>query len=191
MGRVARLALARALFCLAVPLLPALGASKENAAAPREYQVKAAFLYNFARFVEWPAAAFASPQEPLTICVFGDDPFGSDLSDAVKGKTAGAREILIRRTKHSAAAGGCQMAFIGSVEKKYFRPLLDNLTAAASLTVGDSAGFTQAGGVINLVLEGASVRFEINVDAAERAHLTISSALLGLAKIVRDGGNPK
>jgi len=157
---------------------------------PREYQVKAAFLYNFARFTEWPGASFSSSKEPLTICVIGEDPFQTDLDEAVKGKLAGEREILVRRL-NSGAAGTCQMAFVSTSERKRYRRLLDSLAGSGVLTVGDGAGFAQAGGVVNLVLDGGTIRFEINLDAAERAHLKISSAVLGLAKIVHDSGNPK
>jgi hypothetical protein len=150
-----------------------------------EYQVKAAFLYNFAKFVEWPPEAFKSPNAPISICVFGRNPFGKDLDEAIRGKSIDGRPFVLRQVSDAAEAAACQILFVGSSDGKKLRGLLDNLKPQGILTVGESQGFATSGGVINFKLDGGHVRFEINVDAAEQAQLHISSKLLGLAQIVR------
>ena len=150
-----------------------------------EYQVKAAYLYNFAKFVDWPAAAFASPTTPLSICILGEDPFGGGLHEVVRGKTAGGRILAVRSLSDISGARGCHVLFISAVEWKANRPVLGRLAGSGVLTVGEAPGFTTGGGIVNFKLEGRRVRFEINVDAARQAQLQISSKLLSLAEIVR------
>lgn len=151
-----------------------------------EYEVKALFLYNFAKFVVWPSNASRQLIDPMTICVLGEDPFGPVLDDAVRGKSIGSHKLVIRRFQAAQSAQGCQIAFISASEKKRLRAVLSTLSGGGVLTVGETEGFAAMGGVINLVLEGGRVHFEVNVDAAEHAGLKISSKLLNLAKIVRD-----
>ena len=146
---------------------------------PTEYQVKAAFLYNFAKFVEWPD----QPNPSVQLCTVGDDPFGNILEETVKGKTLNGHPIAVKRFKAGENARGCQIAFIGVPERET-RPVLDMLQGASTLTVGESPNFAKEGGIINFVLEGNKVRFEINVAAAQQARLKISSKLLSLARIV-------
>ncbi len=154
-----------------------------------EYQVKAAFLYNFAKFVEWPPEATRDMDDQMTICIIGEDPFGSILDESIKGKTIGTHKMVIRRLKSGRDIKGCQIAFISSSEKNHLRPILKSLNGAAVLTVGDTEDFAQVGGVINLTLEETTIHFEVNLDAAERAGLKISSKLLSLAKIIHDSGH--
>jgi len=149
-----------------------------------EYQVKAAYLFNFAKFVEWPTGAFRSPNSPLVICVLGLNPFGSDLEGSIAGKTVGGHRLQISNLPHGLDASSCQIVFIASSERGQMRQILQNLTGASVLTVGDTSGFTDDGGMINFVLEGERVRFEANVDAAEHAHLRLSARLLTVAKLV-------
>jgi hypothetical protein len=158
---------------------------RARAQAPSEYQVKAAFLYNFAKFVEWPPDLFNNPRGPLVLCVAGKDPFGDFLEGIVQGKTANGHPLTIRRLQREGEARSCQILFISSSERNRVRPVLQSLNGASVLTVGETDGFAQQGGVINFTLEDNHVHFEINVDAAERAGLKISSKLLSLAKIVR------
>jgi len=150
-----------------------------------EYQVKAAFLYNFAKFVEWPPGTFASLNDPIGICIVGVNPFGSTLETMVQGKKIGDRAFAVRRIADTQQPRGCQILFIGSAEWKRVRLLLDALKGAAILTVGETDDFTVAGGMIAFQLEGPRVRFQINLEAAEHSHLKISSKLLGLAEIVK------
>ena len=166
---------------LAAASLPILSAGPEI----EEYQVKAAYLYNFAKFVDWPAPAFASASSPISLCILGEDPFGGALQEVVRGKTAGGRTLVVRTLSDLAGARGCHVVFVSAVEWKTNRPALGRLTGSGVLTVGEVAGFTSAGGIVSFKLEGRRVRFEINVDAARQAQLQISSKLLSLAEIVR------
>jgi len=150
-----------------------------------EYQVKAAFLYNFAKFVEWPAGTFASPSDPIGICIAGVNPFGSTLDSMVEGKKIGDRVFVVRRIPDTQQAKGCQILFIGSTEWKRVRPLLEALKGAAILTVGETDDFTAAGGMIAFQIAGPRVRLQIDIETAERSRLKISSKLLSLAQIVK------
>ena len=151
-----------------------------------EYQVKAAFLYNFAKFVEWPPDPRPPARNSILVCVAGGDPFGRVLDQTILDKTANGQRFVIQRFRGEEDVRGCQILFTGSSDQTYLRSLLANLKGASVLTVGESEGFLQLGGIINFTLEENRVRFEINVDAAERARLKISSKLLSVAKVVRD-----
>jgi hypothetical protein len=146
-----------------------------------EYEVKAAFLFNFARFVEWPQQTFKSPADPISICVLGPSPFGRSLDEAVNGKSIDGRRLFVRPINGIVQVAGCQILFVASRQKK---PLSEALTSGV-LTVGESQGFAADGGVIEFRIEKGKVRFEINLVAAEQRNLRISSKLLGLALIVR------
>ena len=150
-----------------------------------EYPVKAAFLFNFAKFIEWPADVFKGSDDPLTICVFGQNPFGSALEEVVRGKTVGSRGFVVREVPNAAQAGKCQIVFVSASERKRARSLLDDLKGHSTLTVGETEDFTANGGVINFKIKDARVRIEIDMGAAERAKLRISSKLLSLAETTR------
>jgi hypothetical protein len=150
-----------------------------------EYQVKAAFLYNFAKFVEWPPGTFASSTEPIGICIAGMNPFGSALDAMVRGKKIGERAFAVRQIPDVPQAKACQILFMGSAEWKRVRPLLDALKGAAILTVGETDDFTAAGGMIAFQLAGTRVRIQIDLETAEHSRLKISSKLLSLADIVK------
>jgi hypothetical protein len=155
-----------------------------------EYEVKAAFLYNFAKFVEWPERSFPNAQSDFTICVLGNDPFGRTLDDALEGKMIGSRHVKLERVKDAARARQCQMVFVSPSESQQLGGIIDQLRGASVLVVGETDGFAQAGGTVQFTLEQDRVRFTINPDAAERAGLRLSSKLLALAKIVHgDGAN--
>jgi hypothetical protein len=151
-----------------------------------EYEVKAAFLYNFAKFVEWPDRSFASAQSDFAICVLGNDPFGQTLDDALEGKMIGSRRVKLERVKDAARARECQVVFVAPSESQRLPEIIDQLRGASVLVVGETDGFAQAGGTVQFTLEQDRVRFTINPDAAERAGLRLSSKLLALAKIVHD-----
>jgi hypothetical protein len=173
------------LFAISSWLMASSSLTQENRPeAASEYQVKALFLYNFAKFVDWPDGSYSSPQGPFTICIVGEDPFGSELDQAVKGKTINNRKLAVKRVAKARDARSCQIAFISSTDERRVRMLLDELRSASVLTVGDINGFTGWGGVVKFTLEANKVRFEINVDAAEHVRLRISSKLLSLAKVV-------
>ena len=166
--------LAAALFCAAA-----------GAQAPDEYQVKAAFLYNFAKFVEWPPEAFEHPDDPIAICIVGPDPFGVLLPDTVKGKEAAGRFFVVRHVAVLKESGGCQIVFVAASERRHFSAILSRVKKCGVLTVGEADGFTAAGGVINFKLVDGRVRFEINLAEAQQRELRISSKLLSLAEVGR------
>jgi hypothetical protein len=150
-----------------------------------EYRVKAAFLYNFARFVTWPSQTFKNTTDPMVICVLGKDDFGESLTQAVSGNTVEGRPFGVRRIADSRQAGGCQILFISSSERKHLADIFAALPARAVLTVGETDSFTSEGGIVNLKMEEGRVRIQINLAAAEVGHLSISAKLLSLAQIVR------
>ncbi len=149
-----------------------------------EYQVKAAFIYNFAKFVQWPVDAFKGPSDPISICVLGQDPFGSLLDITIANRSIDGRPLVIRRLANVKQVAGCHVLFIGSAEDKRLPSTVADIRATGVLTIGDSDFSDVDGVVINFKLEGGKVRFDINVDAAEREKLRISSRLLSLAHVV-------
>ena len=167
-------------------LVLAAAAIRASADAPEfdEYQVKAVFLYNFTKFVEWPADAFKSPSEPVAICVLGQAPFGDSLEMAARGKATATRGVVIR-VVDPLHLNQCHILFMSASERRRSASILGGLRTLSILTVGETDGFTAEGGVINLKLESQRVRIEINLDAAAQARLQISSKLLSLAQIVK------
>jgi hypothetical protein len=152
-----------------------------------EYQVKAAFLNSFTRFVEWPANAFSDSTDPLQIAVLGTDPFGAALDEAVQGKIANGRPIVLRRVTDVSALQRSQLVFISASERKRVLQIVAALAGRSVLTVADMDP-ADCRGVMIVMAVGADdkVKLAINEDAAVRAELTISSRLLRLAEIIRD-----
>ncbi|HJQ84693.1 MAG TPA: YfiR family protein [Candidatus Binatia bacterium] len=149
------------------------------AAAP-EYQVKAAFLYNFARFVEWPPDV-VERHPTFRICVMGEDPFGTTLVETVRGKTVLDRPVEIGHPDTTGELAECMIVFVPGSESAELPRLIAALAGSSALTVGETDGFAYDGGIIGMRVEAAKVRFEVNADAAQRARLKISSQLLKLA----------
>lgn len=179
-------------WALAVLLsLAAVAPSWPQAGPSVEYQVKAAFLLNFAKFVEWPPGAFQSEEAPIILCVFRHDPFGSALDGIIGGKTINRREIQARRINALPDLKSCHLVFVSDREAKRLSEILNSLKGASALVVGESEGFADRGGGFQFYLEDNKVRFRANVDALRRANLTVSSKLLALARIVRDQDHPK
>jgi len=155
-----------------------------------EYLIKAGFIFNFAKFVEWPSAAFAQPDSPIVIGILGTDPFGTIIDQIVQDKKIGARGFVVKRLKWGADLKDlreCKILFVGASERAHIDDLVQMLRGLPILTVGEAPGFAEHGGVIRFVLEDNRVRFEVNVAAAQQADLTISSRLLTLARIVQQG----
>ena len=152
--------------------------------AAEEYEVKAAFLYNFTKFVEWPPGAFPDDAAPIVIAVFGPDPFGPTLDDVVAGERAGGRPLVIRRVKNSTDLDGCHVIFVSPPKAEAFLSLVQSFSHLPMLTVGETDGFADLGGIIQFVVRQRKVRFRINIAAAERAGLKMSSRLLNLAEVV-------
>lgn len=151
---------------------------------PTEYEVEAAYLSHFGGFVEWPAKA-GSAIDPFYVCVLGQDPFGPLLDAALKGETIGGAPMAARRLSGVEDAAGCRILFIGTSKAPQLVATLAALGKSNILTVSDMSGFTRRGGMIQFVLDGDRVRFEINLAAAQRVGLTLSSELLRVAVTIR------
>ena len=149
-----------------------------------EYQVKAAYLLNFTRYVDWPSEAFDAPGAPMTICVLGRDPFGPVLDGTVRGKVVRGRSLSVRRIQSAREASACHVVFVSRETWRGKRELLESLRTKGLLTVGETDEFAQEGGVIGFVIQEETVRFVVNADARDRAGLRISSRMLSLAAAV-------
>jgi len=156
-----------------------------------EYEVKAAFLFNFAKFVEWPPGTFTGNSSPLRVCVLGAEETGAAMEKIVQGKTANGRQLRIERLNGLDQVKGCELLFVGASKSGEAEKFLYPDLGYGILTVGESDGFALAGGMINLVTRENHIAFEINLDAAQRAGLKISSKLLNLAMLVRDERAPQ
>lgn len=151
-----------------------------------EYQVKAAFLYNFAKFIEWPDGTFASASSTFKFCVFGKDPFGKSIDDALLGKKVAEHPVELLRARKLSDLEGCQVVFVTSSEITHLADAVEKLRGRNVLLVGEGEEFAGSGGTIQFFLQDNRVRFAINPDAANRAGLKISSKLLALASVVHD-----
>jgi hypothetical protein len=192
LGRQVTRALGIAIIATASFVLGLAGRSAR--AGSLEYAVKAAFLFNFAKFVEWPRAVLAPNQGPLVICVLGADPFGEDLDDITRGRSVQNHPIQIRRlplprpastTPAGPPAAECTILFVSHADVAAARKLLNSLRDSPVLTVGEDQDFTADGGCLRFFLADEKVRFEINLQAIDRAHLKVSSKLLSLAQVMR------
>ena len=157
-----------------------------QAGSYEEYQVKAAFLHKFAKFVEWPSRAFSSDADPFMLCVSGNNPFGKAL-DTLQDKTVGNRKLVIKKFQSIEEAGKCHILFISSSEKSGLQQILKAVRNKQILTVGDTEGFAQSGVMINFTMQEGKVQFEINPQAVKQAGLTVSSQLLKVSKIIGEG----
>ena len=161
-------------------LLP--GAVRAVAQAVSEYQVKAAYLYNFAKFVDWPAESFSSPTAPIRLCVLNDHAFASQLEQIVSGKNIMGRPVLSIPVQKVEESRDCQVLYIHSSQQP--QHVFDLLQGTSVLTVGETKGFLEEGGIINFVFQGDQVHFQVNHRAAMQAGLHMSSRLLSVAKVV-------
>jgi hypothetical protein len=177
----ARRSFLRVLWLAALTLM--VGVARSQAAATAsEAEVKAAFLYNFAKFVEWPSTAFPSDTAPLRVAVFGDEDFTAKLGALLSDKKAHGRAFEVKRIVNPQEAKNFHMVFIPSSESKRALLVLDAVKKSPVLTIGESDDFLDYGGMINFYFEDTQPRFEINADPAEKVKLVISSKLLRLAK---------
>jgi len=150
-----------------------------------EYRVKAAFLFNFAKFVEWPPQVFKSAGDPIAICVVGKDPFAGALDQTVSGQTVLGKSFSVRQLVDLQQIGTCQIVFVGSSERKRLPAIFHEIKTLGVLTVGECDNFTAEGGIVNFQIADGTVRIQINVNAAAQQQIHISSKLLSLAEIVR------
>ena len=158
--------------------------ARAQTATTKEYKVKATYLFNFAQFVEWPAAVFGDATAPIVIGVLGDDEFGPFLDQLVQGEKVKGRLLIVKRSRKIDELQGCHILFISKSEEARLTAILALLESSSILTVGEIEGFAQRGGIINFFLEGEKLRFEINPEAADRCGLKIRAQLLSLSKIV-------
>jgi YfiR/HmsC-like len=138
---------------LAAVLPGLLMTARAESSANGEYEVKAAFLFHFAQFVEWPPDAFQNPTSPLIYCTIGEDPFHGGLDESLRGKSVGARTIEVRHVKQPQEVHGCQILFIAAGEKKRAGDVMATTVGHPILTVGENEGFVQSGGMIGFCLE--------------------------------------
>ena len=152
-------------------------------APTREYLVKAAFLYNFTQFVQWPDSAFASKDAPFVVATFGDDPFNGALEQAMSGKSAQNHSVVVKHFGSVDAMDTCQMLFVPTTQDANLKPLFDKLGNKPVLAVGESDDFMSAGGGIRFYIDANRIRFEIDPDPISADGLKVSAKLLKLARI--------
>ncbi|GMV91396.1 MAG: hypothetical protein AMXMBFR82_11740 [Candidatus Hydrogenedentota bacterium] len=160
---------------------PVSGATDE---APTEYEVKAAFIFKFVSFVEWPEESFPENDTPIRIGILGEDPFGTSLDRTIEGKSVRGRTLEARRSNDVEELSACHMVFVAQPVPADVQSLTTKLHERHILTIGDSADFAKRGGIINFVEREGKIRFEINAKSAQRANIRISSQLLSLAHLI-------
>jgi hypothetical protein len=170
------------LACLCLAGVSAAAAG--NDAGAGEYQVKAAFLFNFTKFTDWPPKAFPSSNAPLVIGIVGEDPFGKTIDDVVSGEVVAGHPLVVKRLRADGDLRGCHVLFISRSEKERLPEVLRQLKGSPVLSVSEIDGFAAQGGMVNLLLANKTVKMEINQAAAEHAGLQISAKLLKLARLV-------
>jgi len=151
-----------------------------------EYDVKAAFIYNFARFTEWPSGAFEHPTDPIRICIIGDDPFGNTLEDIVRGKMLAQHSLVVARVGTPAGARDCHIAFVGRADDERLGSVIAAVRDRPVMTIGDTEYAAQRGAVLGFLIQNGRVRFAINTETAKRAGLVLSSQLMKLAILINE-----
>jgi YfiR/HmsC-like len=149
-----------------------------------EYQIKAGFFFNFTRFVEWPESAFETATSPILACITGETPLTDLVTDVAVGKIVNGRAVSIRRVKASDDLRRCNLLFISAAEERRAAEILAGLKKTSTLTVGETPGFAQAGGMINFSIQENRVKLELNLDATTRAGLKVNSKLIAVSRLV-------
>jgi hypothetical protein len=178
----------RVITCLLLLLLYAAQTPTSAQEALPEADLKAAFLYNFTKFVEWPPDAFAKEDAAFVVGIFGDEEFASKLRKLLQDKQAHGHPFVVRRLAQNSEAKSCHILFFREAETRRLSSIYESIKRVPILTVGESEEFLDSGGMFNLVFEDKQLRFEVNPATAENARLTVSSKLLRLAKKLRKGG---
>jgi hypothetical protein len=171
---------------MVVAFAAALAVSSAASAQVSVADLTAAFLYNFARFTEWPAEVLPAGS-PIVLCVVGDQDVAQALGRAVNGKAISGHGLVVRRVAADTVLLPCHLLYAGNIDVRQAQRLLDAVKQAPVLTVSDLGAFTSMGGAARLFMEGDRMRFTVNVAAAQRSSVHISAQLLNLAKIVKDG----
>lgn len=162
-----------------------VGVRAEAQAPTGESQVKAMFVYNFLKFVEWPVARALGPREPFVVLIIGEGPTADAAEQFLETKAIGERPVVVRRTRWDQSLKGVRAAFVVETDTKRLRHVLDAAAVAGVLTIGEGDSFTTSGGVIGLLVEDRKVRFDVDTSAAQVAGLRVSSKLLALSRSVR------
>ena len=152
-----------------------------------EVSLKSAFLYRFIHYADWPEQAFAAEQDPIAICVVEQQAFADALESAVSGRVAHERPVVVRRVAGPGEIAGCHVLFVGALDPDQTGQIIARVSEQPTLTIGDTEGFAQRGGMINFTRRGSRLGFEINRVAVRRAGLNLSSQLLKLAELVPEG----
>ncbi|HUR44533.1 MAG TPA: YfiR family protein [Candidatus Saccharimonadales bacterium] len=182
----------RRVFAVASLLIASLAMTVAQESGLVANKVKAAMVYNFTKYVEWPASSFPAPTSPLVIGVIGKDPIMAEIDSTLKGKAVEKRVLAVRQFSDVAEARGCHVVFICASERKRLPKILEQLKKENTLTVSDLEGFVEEGGMIGFRKEANTIRFDINQSTAEKAGLKVSSKLLQLARAGRgDRGSVK
>jgi len=171
------------IICLLITSAPVVSLSEPRT---QEYEIKAAFLFNFARLTKWPANSFSSPDKEFVVCILGDDPFGRSL-DALMGQTIDGHTVSISRTRDIRESSDCNLLFVSSSERNRLPEIIAHVGNMPVLTVSDIRGFESEGGIIGFYLKDGHVRFRINIDTARKSKLKMSSHLLEVAETVSEG----
>lgn len=152
-----------------------------------EYEVKAAYIFNFTKFINWPKTTFSLSNPPFVVGIYGDDPFGLILVKFFEGRTIKGRKLIIEHYYKPEDINNCNVLFISKINKLELTDVINVVQEKSILTIGDNIQeFCESGGMINFTKQYSKHRFEINNNAANKADLTISSKLLSLAKIIKE-----
>ncbi|MDP4129766.1 MAG: YfiR family protein [Bacteroidota bacterium] len=179
---VLKIILTRFLF-VALLIMPGVGHLPAQPPVPREYRIKAAFLFNFTQFVDWPTASFSTADEPMVIGVLGENPFGAYLAETFSGEKVNGHPVLIQHYDHADEIKTCHILFVGLSDPKKSQEVISDLKERSILTISDMPGFLAQGGMIKFFMKDNNIRFEINLEATKAANLVLSSKLLRLAEI--------
>lgn len=161
-----------------------------SATTPTEYEVKAAFIYNFAKYVQWPSSG-SDAKAPFVIAVIGKDPFGAMLDDVMHGQSVQRRAIVVRRLARIEDVASCDILFVCASERRNLQKIFEALRHTPVLTIADMDQFAELGGMINLIIEENRVRFEMNPAAIQRAGLKPGSPLFRLGRIVTESSTTR
>lgn len=175
---------------LLTPHSPGLPTADTSLPTAIEYQIKASFVYTVAKFVEWPEGAFEHPTAPLTLGILGDDEAIDAITDTLRGRKVHNRALVVKRLSDLRAARGCQILYVSALEGRSLPAVLNQVPSAGILTVGEGSQFAASGGILGLTLQESLVQFEVNIGAAQRAGLTISSKILRLGRVFKGPATP-
>ncbi|MBW2713038.1 MAG: YfiR family protein [Deltaproteobacteria bacterium] len=186
--------LAGMILLAAVLVLPGIGFAEtaKEAIVNKERAVKAAYIYNFLKFSDWPEESFETPESPVMVCFFGDDPIEAQMRESVMGKMVRERMVMTRRIKRSAGASmnadsGCHALYISGMDANEAAKIANGIPKNSSiLTIGDMDGFAKKGGSINFVPRGTNLKIQINTDTIEGQGIHVSSRLLSIAELVNE-----